>query len=180
MPCPCRTLRSCPLSVANVYFVTNRFEDSLVQIGKYKRQNERLIPPDSALFEYISLKRTGKDREARKMLEDYAGVYKGTGWESETLKYYLGRADEAEVLAMTRNRCDRAGAFYFIGYDFLLKGDRQRGVEYFQKALDTQAFGTAAYSGAGVMLQTMKTGETATQNNGRSAKGQHKGGDGDR
>ena len=141
--------------LAREYFLLNRFDDSIAEAKKYLESSGRRSPADVTLYQYFSMKQTGESGRARQLLEDYVRDFKGKEWEFNLVQYLLGKISETDLVGKTRHRCDRAIMFFFIGHDFLVKGDKQKAIEYFQKTLDTNVFGFGAYTDARTMLERL-------------------------
>ncbi len=93
------------------------------------------------LWLYLSRARAGgePDRE----LQAYAGRLDLDPWPGIIVKMYMGQVPVSQVLAATRDtdarkqRENECVAFFFLGQERLVKGDREKAAEYFQKTLDT-------------------------------------------
>jgi lipoprotein NlpI len=96
----------------------------------------------------------GSADEAHRLIAEYSNRFKGQEWQTSLLQYYLGKADEAEIISKTRHRCDRAVVSFYLGCDNLVKGDRQKAAEYFQSTIDANvpAFRVSAGARAGLRL----------------------------
>lgn len=154
------------LNLAYMYFVAGKYEESLNKVMDYRKFTRWLPPTDSALFQYMTMKRLGRNAEARKMLSDYAAAYRGKDWEIKLVQHFNGTLDEQQLLAGARQKCDLAVAYYFLGYDSFLKGDRKKAAGYFQKTLDTEVFGFVVYTAARAMLESPEMREAAKKTGG--------------
>jgi lipoprotein NlpI len=106
------------------------------------------------------LKQTGQSDKAAKLLfEHYARDVNRKKWETDLLQYHLGRISEDELINSARHKCDRCEAFFYIGYSYFLKNEKQAAMERFQKALDTNVYASWVYTGARAMLQELEAGK---------------------
>jgi tetratricopeptide (TPR) repeat protein len=146
------------LYLASTYFFQNRFEDSIPVFKKYFE----LIDPSKVsntyaiLHYYLALKFTGKQNEAEMLLQDYAKGFKGKEWESNLISYYQGRLAETDLISRAKNRCDNCDAFYYVGLQYLLNGDKPKAKEYFQKTVETKVYCFYEYVGAQAMLDQLR------------------------
>jgi len=144
--------------IAYTYFLEGRFEDAIEEFEKYFGSLESPygdINSYRIIWQNLSLKHIGKNAEAKKLIEDFATGYKGEGWELDVFRYHQGKLTESELISRPRHKGDRCEAYFYIGYQHLLKGDKQKAREYFQKTLDTKAFGYYEYIGARARLEEM-------------------------
>ncbi|NIO19200.1 MAG: tetratricopeptide repeat protein [Candidatus Aenigmarchaeota archaeon] len=144
--------------IAYTYFLEGRFEDAIEEFEKYFGSLESPygdINSYRIIWQNLSLKHIGKDADAQKLIEDFAKGYKGEGWELDVFRYYQGKLTESELISRARHKGDRCEACFYIGYQYLLKGDMQKAREWFKKTLDTKAFGYYEYIGARARLEEM-------------------------
>jgi lipoprotein NlpI len=92
------------------------------------------------LHNYLALRHIKKQGKAEKLLQDYARDFKGKDWESYLLQYHQGGMTESELIEKARHKGYRCEAFYYIGHQYLLKADKEKARDYFQKSIDTEAF----------------------------------------
>jgi tetratricopeptide (TPR) repeat protein len=137
------------------YLLLSRFIDSIAEVKKYLRSSGQKQPVDIILCQYLSMKQTGEISSSMQLLEDYAKNFKDKDWKFNLVQYILGKVSETEVVGSTRHRCDQAIVFFFIGYDYFVKGDKQKAIEYFQKVLDSKAVGFGVYTAARTMLERL-------------------------
>lgn len=110
--------------------------------------------------------KTSQRDKARKHLDAYIKNYRKEDMYLSLLRYAMGIATEADVMAKTRHRCDQIIALFFIGYDFYAKGDSQKASQYFQKALDTKVYAFYTYPAARTMLEKCGTREISRDGQG--------------
>ncbi len=146
------------VSLAWTYLLLNRAADSLKEIALYRKSNRRRST-DDVLCEYLSLKQTGQnDKAAKSLSEHYTRDTNRKKWETDLLQYHLGRISEDELINSARHKCDRCDAFFYIGYSHFLQNEKQAAMNYFQKALDTNVYGSWLYTGARAMLEKLDAG----------------------
>ncbi len=144
--------------IAFAYHMQNRFEDAEREYRKYIELEETnsvypILYP--LLWQHLSMKGMGKDAEALKLLEEFAKGFKGKEWELHLLSYHQGRLTESELISKAKNECDRCEAFYYVGSQYLLKGDRQKAKEFFQKTMDTKVYRYYEYAAACARLKQL-------------------------
>lgn len=143
-------------TLASTYFYQNRFEDSVNTFKKFKLTDLASESKTYAILHYyLALRHLEKQDEAEKLLEDYAKDFKGKEWESYLLQYYQRSLPESELIAKARYTGERCEAFYYIGCQYLIKGEKENARDYFQKAMDTKAFCYDEYTGSHAMLEQL-------------------------
>lgn len=141
--------------IAFIYYLQNRFVEAIEEFERYYKLND--TPSTYAiLWQYYSLKKMGKDVEAQKLLNNYAGNDKRKEWESCLIEYYKGKLTESELISKTRHNCDRCEAFFYIGSQYLLKNDKEKSAQYFKKTLNTNIFCYGEYIAARVRLEQLE------------------------
>ncbi|UCG94115.1 MAG: tetratricopeptide repeat protein, partial [Candidatus Aerophobus sp.] len=110
-------------NVAYVYFLQNRFKDA---VRTFKKHTKLADSPGTypILDYYLSLKSLGKDIEAQEILKDYVRDFKGEAWELHLLGFHQGNLSESELVSKAKNKCERCEAHCYVGYQYLLKGDK--------------------------------------------------------
>ena len=134
-------------------------KEAALQVEEYLNTREVLRGPggywiaSSMILQYLALNQAGRGEEASTLFNRYAVSYGDNVWGYHIVQYLLGTVSPDYLLERAINRCERAGAHFFIGYDRLLKKDRAGAKVSFRKAVETNAFGTLEYAAARVMLE---------------------------
>jgi tetratricopeptide (TPR) repeat protein len=145
--------------IGYTYFLEGRFEDAIEEFKKYFGSLDSPygdINSYRMIWRNLSLRHIGKDAEAKKLIEDFARGYKGKGWELEVFHYHLGKLTESELVSRARHKGDRCEAYFYIGCQNLINGDKKKAKECFQKSLDAKAFGYYEYIGARARLEQLR------------------------
>ncbi len=144
--------------IAYTHFLATRFENAVEEFENYFRSldspyggvNSYIIT-----WQYLSLKSIGKDDEAQKLLRDFALGFQGDGWELSVFRYHQGRLSETELVSRANERGEQCEAYFYIGYQHLLRGDKQKARAYFQKTMATKSVGYPEHIGAQARLQQL-------------------------
>lgn len=138
-------------TLAFTYFLLNKYDNAVREFTRFL--NKADLPDTYALlWKYLSLKEIGKDIEAGKLLDDYTGRFKGKKWESLLINYHQGAISESDLISGTRHKCDKAEAYFYIGYNALHTDNQQKAREFFQKTLDTHVYCYYEYAAARAKL----------------------------
>ena len=83
------------------------------------------------VYYHFALRHLGRDEEARRLLERYAGRAEKP-WEEDLLAFYLGSLSPAQLRARAESDCQRFDIPFYVGYERLLEGrpeEARRGFE---------------------------------------------------
>jgi len=140
--------------IALTYFLEGKFEDAT---KAYEKNPEKITSRrlHRVILQSLSLKSIGRDDDALKLLEDYAKAFKGEGWELNLLRYHQNQLLQSELISLAKETSKQCEAYFYIGYEYLLKGERQKAREYFQNALDTKAYADVEYIAARARLEQL-------------------------
>ena len=103
---------------------------------------------------WLYLSRAAAGGEPDRELQAHAGRLDLESWPGIIVKLYLGQVPAAQVIAETRDsdpikqRENECVAYFFLGQERLVKGDREKAAEYFQMTLDTGITGYRQYAAA--------------------------------
>ena len=97
------------------------------------------------IFATLALKHLGKQAEAMNALalytrreNSFAQYRKDPEWEALLLSYEAGSTTESVLIGRAKTPQQEGEANFYVGYDYLLKGEKARACEYFQKTLETK------------------------------------------
>ncbi len=144
--------------IAYTHFLANRFHNAVEEFENYFRLLDSPYGDMNSYimtWQYLSLKSIGRHDEAQKLLEDFAVGFKGDGWELSVFRYHQGKLSESELIARVKEKGEQCEAYFYIGYQYLLRGDKQKAREYFQKTRDTKSFGYPEHIGAQAKLEQL-------------------------
>ncbi|HKD79994.1 MAG TPA: tetratricopeptide repeat protein [Candidatus Angelobacter sp.] len=110
-----------------------------------------------AILATLALRHLGRSEEARAELNAYiqldlAKYCEHPEWESLLLNYEAGMATEPELIGKAETLEEKSDAFFYVGYEYLLKGNRGKAREYFQKTVDTKVADSDEYAAAQARL----------------------------
>lgn len=114
--------------------------------------------PVNYLFLYISLRKAGKDSEAKSSLQKILTILKKDNLPSETrdiIKYLTGNISEAKLLG-SQNPIILCQANYYIGMNYLFEKKFEKADQYLQQALKTDMFFVAEYEYAKIELNQLR------------------------
>ncbi len=144
--------------IAYTHFLNNRFERALEQFEKYFGLWDSPYGGANSYvktWQYLSLKSLGKHDEAQKLLEDFAMGFRGEGWERSVFRYHQGKLSETELISRAKEKSQQCEAYFYIGSQYLLKGEKQKAREYFQKTMDAESFYYLEHIGARARLEQL-------------------------
>ena len=144
--------------IAYTHFLNNRFEHALAQFENYFGLWDSPYGGANSYvktWQYLSLKSLGKDDEAQKLLEDFARGFRGKGWELSVFRYHQGELSESELISRAKDKGQQCEAYFYIGSQYLLRGDKQKAREYFQETVGTRSFGYLERVGAQARLEQL-------------------------
>lgn len=118
------------------------------------------IVASTVILRYLALKQDGQSEEASGMLNRYSANYGDNVWGYHILQYLLGITTDEYLLRRAINRCEKAGALFFIGYNHLLRNDTAGAGEYFRKSSETNAYGTFERAMSQALLDRLEEGQT--------------------
>jgi rhomboid protease GluP len=142
---------------ANAYFYQARFTEAEKDYEKYLS-----IKPEHKYYKlmlYLSRERAGKD--GRTILAEQVKPMDLDDWPGPVFSLYLGRAAPEEVLEATgdndkkvqgERQCE---AFFYLGQYYLLRGEKEKAVEMFRRAIDTGVTDFIEYGGARAELERL-------------------------
>ncbi len=143
--------------IAFSYFVEGRFPEA---VSAFEKPPRRAYMVDTIIHN-LALRHVGKEAEAKKLLQEDAWPIAETQWELLRLAYLQGLITEERLISFPSafRKFGRSGqvreaetaeqkseAYFFVGYEYLLKGDKQKAREYFQKVLDTKVVDSEEYT----------------------------------
>ena len=136
--------------IAFVHFLQSRFEDAAKEYQKYiELEDADNLNPYAVIHYHLTLEQIGKQKKAQKLLREYLSDFDGEEWELALLQFHLGELSERELLNQAGNhRGKLSEAFFYAGYQYLLRGERYKAPRYFQRALDTKAYCNYEYLAA--------------------------------
>jgi tetratricopeptide (TPR) repeat protein len=101
----------------------------------------------------LALRHVGRQEEAKKELDAYtrqeevfAKYHKHPEWEALLLSYEAGRTTESALIGKAETSEQKSEAYFYVGYEYLLNGDRDKAREYFRKTpkvVDSDEYMTA-------------------------------------
>ena len=140
--------------IAFVHFLQSRFEDAAKEYQKYiELEDADHLNTYSVIHYYLTLEQIGKQKKAQKLLSEYLPDFDGEEWELALLQFHLGKLSERELLNQAGNhRGKLSEAFFYAGYQYLLRGESNKAQRYFQKVVDTKAYCHYEYLVAGARL----------------------------
>jgi len=104
------------------------------------------------IFATLALRHLGRQEEARKKLDAYTGQEKAFAayrkhaeWEALLLSYEAGKTTESELIGKAETTAQKTEAYFYVGYEYFLKGDKQNAREYFQKTVDMKVADSDEY-----------------------------------
>lgn len=120
-------------------------------VGRYRN--------NQAILSTLALRHLGRDEEANKQLEAYARQEETLAkyhdypeWEALLLSYEAGIAAEPELIGKAETFEEKSEAYFYVGYEYFLKGNKLKAREYFQKTLDTEVADSDEYIAAQARL----------------------------
>jgi len=120
-------------------------------VGRYRN--------NQAILSTLALRHLGRDEEAKKQLEAYARQEEALAkyhdhpeWEALLLSYEAGITTEPELIGKAETFEEKSEAYFYVGYEYFLKGNKLKAREYFQKTLDTKAADSDEYIAAHARL----------------------------
>lgn len=128
--------------IAFAHFLQGRFKDAAKEYHKYMElEDADNLRPYPVIHYHLTLEQIGKQSEAQKLLKEYLPDFKGEKWELALLQFHLGKLSEKALLNQAGNhRGKLSEAFFYVGYQYLLRGESNKSRKYFQKVLDTKAY----------------------------------------
>lgn len=146
----------CRMEMARVYLYANRFADAVRETTEVQRDHPNRMGFSAVITKYLAMRQMGDDEAAGRFLSDSAGTAKSEQKPYRDIaSYYAGKTSEADLLKTARHRCDRAIISYYLGYDYLLKGQKEKAREHFQETVRAKAHGFAIDAGARAMLEQL-------------------------
>ena len=141
-------------ALAFTYFVERRFKEAM---GKLDRYFELTDTPSvfALIWKNLSLHHLGKRDEAQKLLGLHAKRFQSETWGAHLVRYHHGTVTESELLSRASSEKERCEAYFYIGYQYLLKGDERKAREYFQKTTETKVFDCIEHIGARARLEQL-------------------------
>ena len=70
-------------------------------------------------------------------------------------RYHQGKLSETELIDRAKNKGEECEAYFYIGYHYLLKGDKEKARANFEKSVETKAFGYYEHLGARARLKQL-------------------------
>ena len=120
-------------------------------VGRYRN--------NQAILSTLALRHLGRDEEAKKQLEAYTRQEEAFAeqrdhpeWEALLLSYEAGIATAPELIAKAETVEEKSEAYFYVGYEYFLKGNKLKACEYFQKTLDTRIADSDEYIAAQARL----------------------------
>lgn len=140
--------------IAFVHFLQGRFEDAAKEYQKYiELKDADHLDPYVVIHYHLTLEHIGKQKKAQKLLSEYLRDFDGEEWKLALLQFHLGKLSETKLLNQAgNNRSKLSEAFFYAGYQYLLRGESNKARRYFQKVLDTKAYCHYEYLVAGARL----------------------------
>lgn len=142
-------------SMSLTFFLENKFDESIQEMNKYI-ELAKSHDVYSVLRHNFALVHIGKFNEAQIILQKFTADFAGDGWEAYLLKYYQNKITEAELFSKASHKGEQCEAFFYVGYNYFLKGDKQKTLEYLKKAVATKAFGFTEFIIARTMLEGLQ------------------------
>jgi tetratricopeptide (TPR) repeat protein len=143
-------------NMAYTYFLEGSLDRASREIEKYFE----LADSPSVyvmIWQDLILRQLGEREKARRLLEAEAKKATGDKWVLCLLHYHQGQLKESELLSRAQDDKEKqCEAFFYVGYHYLLQGDKQKAREYFQRSFDTKVYGYYEYIGARARLEEME------------------------
>lgn len=150
-------------TIAFSYFLESRFDEAIKEFEESEKDAGMVLSFLRSLEAYpiihyhLSLKHVGRQSEAQKLLQDYVKEFKGNEWELSLLHYHQGKLTESELLSRARDKEKQCEAYFYVGSQYLVKGDKQKAREYFQKTIDTKVSNYLEFIAARARLKQLGT-----------------------
>ena len=144
-------------AIAFAHFLQGRFKDAAREYQQYvDLEDAANLSPYPVINYHLALEQLGKHRKAQKLLKAYLQDFDGEEWELALLQFNLGQLSERELLNKADNhRGKQSEAFFYAGYQYLLRGERDKAQRYFQKVLDTKTYCYGEYLAARARLSQL-------------------------
>ena len=146
--------KSAQSDIAFSYFLEGRFEEATQEFEKYLHVVKDPRSRVAGILGYaLSLRHLGRQQEAQNLLERYAKIFSSEWKSSLLLRFYRGELSKAELVFQAGNDPQLlCQAYFYIGYEHFLKGEKPQGDSLFKKACDTKNFGCDEYLAARARL----------------------------
>jgi len=104
------------------------------------------------IFATLAFRHVGRQEEAKKQLDAYtrqeeafAKYRKDPEWEALLLSYEAGLAKESDLIGTAKTPEQKSEAYFYVGYEYVLKGNKRKAREYFQKTLNAKVADSDEY-----------------------------------
>jgi tetratricopeptide (TPR) repeat protein len=129
--------------IAFSYFLEDRFPEAVSAFEKPPRRGTAQL--FHTVIHNLALRHIGKQAEAQKLLQEHGWPIAETQWELLRLAYLQGLIAEERLISKAGTPEQKSEAYFFVGYEYLLKGDKQKARECFQKVLDAKIVNSGEY-----------------------------------
>ena len=130
------------------YFLESRFQDAVRAFETDLWQCHKNQP----IFATLAMRHEGRQEEAKKELglytrqEEASAKYReDPEWEALLLSYEAGLGKESDVIGKANTPDQKSEAYFYVGYEYFLQGDKRKAREYFQKTLDIKVADSDEY-----------------------------------
>lgn len=143
----------------NIYFYKKEFKKAIEDYQKYLE-----IKPKNkyrTIWLYLAKFRNGND-DLSHLKKFYKKMKDKDKWPSPVFQMYLGKISPDNCLSLTKHRDlkkdkeQKMGAHFYIGQYWLIKGDKIKAKENFQKCVDTGTKNFTEYTGAKAELKHLE------------------------
>jgi lipoprotein NlpI len=150
-----------PYFLAVIDFVEGRTEAAAAGFERYLAS--AASPRFLAIIRLSLLwRQLGRAEQAEGLLAKHAAASRDDQWETALLQFHQGLLAEEEFLAKARDRQERCEAFFYVGYKYWLRGEREMAVAYLRRVLETQVYEYFEYRNAQELLLRLQEGPAAS------------------
>ena len=77
-------------------------------------------------------------------------------WEQSLIDFFTDKISKDELLKRAKNKCQKTEALFYIGFNYLIDGNKEMAKEYFKKVVDLKVYSFVEYTLSKYYLKLLK------------------------